>query len=243
MKYRLRAFSLHLFISFFLVGIALFLILSIWYPAPLLKATGALSIAGLIFSVDVIVGPLLTGIVYKKNKKSLVFDLSVIFLLQVIAFGYGAFTLAEGRPVWLVFNVDRFDLVAPVDIDYRRRSEIRPEFLSPSFFGPVWVAARAPLDAEERNTLTFESVIHGIDLPQRPDLYLPINEEVETISKAALPLSDLNQFNTFSEVETRLTLWPKADAYLPLNASAASMTVLLKKDTAEIIAIVDLSPW
>jgi len=243
MGFRLHAFGVHFFGSTVFIGISIFLILFVWYPAPLERASGAMNIVALIVLTGVFLGPVLTFIVSDKNKKRLSYDLAAVLIIQISTFGYGVWTLAQGRPVWLVFNVDRFDLVTPVDIDYRRRSEIRPEFISPSFFGPVWAAARAPLDTEERNTLTFESVIHRIDLPQRPDLYLPINEEVETISKAALPLSDLNQFNAFSEIKTVLAQWPQADAYLPLNASADPMTVLIKKDSVEIIAIVDLSPW
>lgn len=243
MKYRLHAFFLHFFISVFLVGIVLSLILFIWYPAPLLKAAGALSIAGLIILVDVVVGPLLTAIVYKKNKKSLALDLSIICLLQLAALGYGVWTLAVARPVWLVFNVDRFDVVGAHEVDYRRNNDIKPAFLNPSWSGPRWVAARVPSDAGARNTLTFESVIHGIDLPQRPDLYVSLEAEKEAISKVALPLADLKRYNPESKINELKADWPQADAYLPLNAKAHSMTVLLEKESGRIVAIVDLRPW
>lgn len=47
-------------------------------------------------------------------------DLTVIAVLQLGALSYGLWTVAEGRPAWLVFAVDRFELVRVLDIDKRK---------------------------------------------------------------------------------------------------------------------------
>ena len=46
--------------------------------------------------IDVILGPLLTLLVYKQGKKTLLFDLTVIVLLQISALGYGLWTISQG---------------------------------------------------------------------------------------------------------------------------------------------------
>ena len=38
-------------------------------------------------------------------------------------------------------------------------------------------------------------------------------------------------------------MYPKADAWLPLKANAIDMVVLVNKESASIIKIVDLRPW
>jgi hypothetical protein len=61
----------------------------IWYPKPFFGISNTIEPLKLLILVDVIIGPLLTFIVYKKNKSTLVMDLSIIALLQIGAFFYG----------------------------------------------------------------------------------------------------------------------------------------------------------
>ncbi len=65
----------------------------------------------MILAIDVIIAAYLGLSVYKEGKKTLKFDLSVIILIQIAALCYGVFSIEQGRPAWLVFNVDRFELV------------------------------------------------------------------------------------------------------------------------------------
>ena len=45
------------------------------------------------------------------RKKSLKMDLAVIIIIQLSALFYGIYSIFEGRPAWLAYNVDRFELV------------------------------------------------------------------------------------------------------------------------------------
>lgn len=158
MPLRLKAFLLHLGLSGVIALLALWVVFKLWYPAPLHTAVGVTHIFLLLLFIDVTLGPLLTLLVYKEGKKTLVFDLSVIAVLQLSALGYGLWTVAEGRPAWLVFNTDRFDLVRVLDIDTRKLDQALPEFRQPSWLGPRWVAAVMPVDNTEHSDLMFESV-------------------------------------------------------------------------------------
>ena len=243
MKPRFRAFLIHLVGSISLGLLAVALVFLVWYPAPLHRAVGVTAIFLILMGVDVVIGPVLTLIVFNPGKKTLRFDLTVIVILQIIAFGYGISTVAEGRPAWLVFNVDRFDLTRAYEIDDRRLNEAQPEYRTAPWFGPRWVSARTPADAEQRNTLTFEAVFAGVDLPQRPDLYQPLAAEADALRQKAHPLDLLLRYNPPDSVKATLAKWPNADAWLPMMAPAKPVTVLLRKDSAEVMAIVDLKPW
>lgn len=240
---RLKAFFIHLTGSCFLAMLALCLVFLVWYPAPLDTAVGVSSIVLLLVGVDVIMGPLLTFAIFNPAKKSLRFDLTCIVVLQLGAFIYGMFTLAAGRPAWLVFNVDRFDLVQAYQIDDRTPERVPEAFRFPPWFGPRWVAALPPEATDERNRLTFESVFAGIDLPQRVDLYQPLELASETLRRRALPLDKLKEFNDSQEVVRVLQRWPDADAFLPMMARIHPVTVLIQKESARVIAVVDLKPW
>ncbi len=81
------------------------------YSSPLATAVGVTHIFLMLLVIDVILGRLLGLLVYKEGKKTLKFDLSVIILIQMAALCYGVFSIEQGRPAWLVYNVYHFELV------------------------------------------------------------------------------------------------------------------------------------
>ncbi|QEY59440.1 type IV pilin accessory protein [Pseudomonas sp. C27(2019)] len=243
MSARIKAFTIHLTISAVIALAVIGVVFYLWYPAPLHTVVGVTQIFLILLAVDVVLGPLLTLLVYKVGKKSLVMDLSVIALLQLAALCYGLLTVAEGRPAWLVFAADRFDLVRVLDIDERKLDQTDLNYRQPSLLGPQWVAATNPTDSDERNDILMESVFAGVDIAQRPNLYQPLDSQKESIKKRLLELSDLPANNTAEDIKAVLAKHPKADTWLPLRANNQDMVVLMHKDTAEVVAIVDLRPW
>lgn len=243
MTYRLKAFSLHLAIST-LAGLAvMFLVFLGWYPSPLANATGVTQIVLMLLAIDVVLGPTLTLLVCKPGKKTLLIDLSVIACLQLIALLYGLYSLAEGRPAWLVFSSDRFDLVRFNEIDDRKLNEAAVEYRTPSWTGPQWVIAINPEDQDAKNEILFEAVLGGIDLAQRPNLYQPLSQHSASIAARILPLEQLKEFNKPSLVQSVLNTHPAADGWLALAANHQDMVVLMESRTARIVAIVNLRPW
>lgn len=240
---RLKALLVHLAGSVLLAALALGLIYGLWYPAPLATAVGVSSIVLLLLAVDVVLGPILTFAVYQPGKKSLRFDLAVIVLIQLAAFAYGMATIAQGRPAWLVFNADRFDVAQASDLDTRYLADALPEFRHPPWSGPAWVASVNPEDVDKRNELVMESALGGSDLPQRVDLYRPLVQEADNMLARAKPLTDLEQFNTLEAVADAAGKWPQADAWLPLMSRSQPMVVLIERKTASPVAIVDLRSW
>ncbi len=240
---RLKAFAIHLVISTLIALAVIGLVFFIWYPAPLHTAVGVTQIFLILLAVDVVLGPLLTLLVYKAGKKTLVMDLTVIALLQLGALSYGLWTVAEGRPAWFVFAVDRFELVRVPDIDERKLDVTDIAYRTPSWLGPMWVAAINPTNTDERNDIMLEALFAGVDIAQRPNLYQPLNSQKDAIQQRVLELSKLTEFNTAENVSVLLAQHPRADAWLPLRANNQDMVVLMHKETAEVVAIVDLRPW
>lgn len=240
---RIKAFAIHLLISALIALLAAGLVFFIWYPAPLHTAAGVTHIFLMLLAIDVILGPSLTLLVYKPGKKTLVMDLTVIACLQLAALVYGLHTVADGRPAWLVFAKDRFEMVRVPDIDDRQLHKAPAQYQSPPWLGPQWAIAITPSDSEIKNDILFESVAGGPDIAQRPNLYQSLNSQRQAIAEKTQPLSSLIAFNAAEQIKQLTDRYPTANGWLPLKASAEDMTVLLNADTGAVIAIVDLRPW
>lgn len=239
---RLRAFFVHLLCSVAVAAVLAYVVFGVWYPAPLDKALGVSGIFLIVLSVDATLGPLVTLVIYRKGKKGLMMDLAIVVILQVAALLYGVYVVAEGRPVWIVFSVDRFDVVQAADIRSVDRARAEPEFQGLSWSGPKWVGAQVPEDPAARTELMFNAASGGADLPQRPDLYLPLESFRRAMEGRGQSLETLHNFNRKEAVTTTLARWPAASTWLPLMGREQSMTVLLD-EKQQVVAVVALKPW
>ena len=244
-KFKLKAFALHFSVSLVIVLISALIVWFVWYPAPLYKASGVNSIFMIVLGIGLIVGPLLSFMVSKPNKKSLKFDLSVIVILQLAAFFYGIYQVYDGRPAWIAYNVDRFDLVRNNELDNRKLLKALPAYRQVSNSGPLYVAAIIPKgEIEISNQILFDEVGSGIAPSQRPELYVSIQQVEKNMRDRVRALSELENYNDKAKVREILSAYPEADGFLPLKANAISMTVLINTDDQpNVVKIVDLQPW
>ena len=239
---RLNFFLSHLFISLLIALLVVGLVFFIWYPSPLATAVGVTQIFLMILVIDVIVGPILGLLVYKEGKKSLKFDLTVIILLQLSALFYGVYSIEQGRPAWIVFNVDRFELIRKNEIMDQNINQTQPQFQQPSWLKPQFVATEFSKNIEQHNNDMFAEVLSGISIAQRPERYVDFIQAKEQIQQREQKLDLLQQYNNKPDVEKILAKYPQATAFLPLKASAVDMTVLVDQKS-NVIKIVDLRPW
>jgi hypothetical protein len=82
----------------------------IWYPGALLLAGGAEEGLKIVIGVDIILGPLLTLVIYNINKsrKELVRDLSIIAVFQLACLTIGMILVHEQRPLAVVYSENNF---------------------------------------------------------------------------------------------------------------------------------------
>ena len=242
MSKRLKFFLSHLCISFLIALIAMGIVFFVWYPAPLAIAVGVTHLFLMMLAIDVIVGPLLGLLVYKEGKKTLKMDLSIIIALQILALGYGVYSIEQGRPVWLAYNIDRFELVRKNEIIQDSIAKALPQYQQSSWLKPKFVATEFSKDANQRSDDMFAEVLGGISIAQRPERYVELNKAKKQMQQREQKLELLQQYNNKAEVEKILEKYPQASAFFPLKASTVDMTVLMDKK-ANVVKIVDLRPW
>lgn len=243
MSKRLKFFFGHLSSSIFIALMIASLVLFVWYPTSLAIAVGVTHIFLMMLIIDVIVGPILGLLVYKEGKKMLKFDLGVIIVLQISALCYGIYSIEQGRPIWIAYNVDRFELVRKNEVITDHIQQAQLQFQQPSWFKPQYIAVELTKDVQQHNNDMFTEVLGGISIAQRPERYVELTQAKTQIQQRALPLAELEQYNSKTVVEKTLIKYPNVDAWLPLKANAVDMVVLVNKETASIVKIVDLRPW
>src|SRR6218665_1691953 len=107
---RYQAFAAHLLGSCLVAALSAFLVFWVWYPAQFASMSGVTGIFLILLGVDVVVGPVITLIVFNRAKPELKRDLAIVLLLQIAALGYGLHTVFTARPAYLVFSADRFEV-------------------------------------------------------------------------------------------------------------------------------------
>ncbi|MCX7066565.1 MAG: hypothetical protein NTW85_02540 [Methylococcales bacterium] len=243
MKNRFYAFLTHLILSGLVAVFTVIMVFFIWYPDPLDKATGVTEIFLMLLAIDIVIGPMMTFVVYQRGKAGLKLDLSIIATLQIAALIYGMSTVFAGRPVFIVFNQDRFDIVRPVDIDTAsaKKAELAGnESAKISWLRPRWIGAVAPADRKRSEEILISALDGGADWPQLPELYVPLEQVKQQMLKRARPLSalrKLDKHNTLLEMQDNHVKW------LPLRGKTQDMSVLIDSDSAEIIKVVGIDPW
>lgn len=247
---RWQASGIHLSICVLVAFTVVSIMLFVWYPSPLFEAMGGQKIVMMIFTIDVVIGPILTFIVFKPFKKGLKFDLSVIAFLQICALIYGISVLFQGRPVFLVFVKDRFDIVTAVDIDPESLAKVTiPEFKNLPVTGPKIAAAEIPSDPKIRERILFSALGQGRDLQSFPEFFRPYMEQIETIRERSALLSELRakrpeSVNQIDHLVKRYGADAKQLTFLPVATQKdRDLTAVIDPGNGEIVAILNIDPW
>ncbi|MCR8923672.1 hypothetical protein NO559_12885 [Dasania sp. GY-MA-18] len=248
-KNRLHASLIHLVYCAVIAFIVVLVVFGVWYPGELAAAAGVTDIFLLLLLVDICLGPLLTLVVFNKAKQELARDLLIIFLFQLTALVGGIYTVFIARPVYVVFAVDRFELVYANDLTREDLLQATyREYQSVPLWGPKWIAAMAPDSAQERQDMLFKALGEGRDLAQTPQYYQPYETAKPRIREKIYPLARLKEFNSQAdpmliELLSRYSLEPSFYGFIPLESEVLDLVVVINNQTAEVEEVVKLKPW
>src|SRR5687768_5273491 len=115
---KFRALLLHFLITAAVAAVAAAVIFFVWFPDPFQTMMGGTKLFLLISACDLVLGPLISLIIYnsRKSRLALITDYSIVGVLQIAALVYGVLSIAQARPVYVAFVGDRFEVVAASDI-------------------------------------------------------------------------------------------------------------------------------
>ena len=248
-KSRLKAAGIHLTLSASIAAIVAAVVFFVWYPIPYDTICGGLNLLVLVCSVDIVLGPLLTFVVFDATKKRsvLVRDLVVIGVLQLAALTYGAHTVYIARPVALVFEGGtRFRVVTNVEVQVDELPKALPQFRSLSMTGPVLMSTRSATDSEKYNAVM--GALAGADIGTRPSFWVPYEGHEQEVIKAGKPLDRLlkqyaSSTETIDAMIRHAGLTRETTRYLPLVSRRVTWTVLIDANHGKIIGFLPLEGY
>lgn len=242
LPFRLRYFLSHLLISVLVAGISLFLIFGIWYPAPLHRALGVGELVILMLAIDVILGPLLTLVLAKEGKKGLKMDLVLIGMVQLSALFYGLYTVNQGRPVAIAFDINRFEIVINHTVKGDGSRQMLQQYQNEQFTRIPVVSIRPAKNEEEQAKRMKDELENNIMTNANPALYESVAQNIDIIKQTMKPIDRFAKLNGEIADEI-LKQYPNADGFLPLAGSAKTLTVLVDTKNKQFVAVVDANPW
>jgi hypothetical protein len=176
---RFTAFFYHIAISLVIFVILAYLIVEIWYPEFFFAIDGGWEGIRLVIGVDLVLGPLLTLVVFKSGKPGLKFDLGCIGALQTLCLIAGVFVIYTERPVYFIFY-DKHFYSASADT-YRNYGVEPPSLTENSQTFPIKVISKLPDHPIEK--AGFLTIIFQDNIPAwiyRPT-YLDLSDHMDEV--------------------------------------------------------------
>ena len=198
MKFRFKAFGLHVAASTCLFLLALGTLYFGWYRWPGWYLTGATTIVLMMAGIDVVLGPLLTFIIANpgKPRRELARDIAIIAIVQLAAMGYGLTTLWHGRPLYYTFSTRFLEMVQASDLspeEIELGQKLNPQFAPHWYSRPRWVYAPMPKDDGVAQQIVQNSISGGDDVIQMPQYFRPWGEGVAELRKTLRPVAKMTE--------------------------------------------------
>jgi hypothetical protein len=241
---RIRAAALHFCASAAFVLTLLVLVTQVWYPAPFFELANARRIFLILAGCDATLGPLITLIIFnvKKPRRELARDIAIVAAVQLAAMTYGAWTLLQVRPAFIVYSSGRFNVLLANEIsDAGPETALLPANAAP-WTGPRTVGVGLPKDRDERFRVYREAVAKGLATYEMSRYYVPYaNVQSEVIGKLRTP-KQFSEENALDEADVNRAVESYALAgthigLVPLKIRESIAAVVIDSDTGAFLRI------
>lgn len=243
LKAKAKAALWHICLSALVAVIAAFIVFHIWFPYPYAEVAGGGELFWLVFWVDLCCGPLLTFVLFNtvKSCRELVIDLGLVVIVQLAALLYGLYSVMLAKPLFLVFESDRFRVVTLADVDPNDLKLVKAQFPLSYFDRPDVIAVRVPKSDEPDFFKSIELSASGVAVAFRPELWVPYTDQKERVLAQAKSLTELKHLRQDSVVRINKAIQKTGLAesnlrYLPMQGrKVADWIVLIDKKSIAVV--------
>jgi hypothetical protein len=247
MKFRLKAFSLHLLGSATALTLILGTLYFGWYRWPGWRLADAITVVTVLVGVDLVLGPLMTFVIANKNKarRELTRDIGIIVAAQICALVYGSTSLWNGRPLYYAFSVNELQMVQAYDIDSHEAELGRQQnaALAPHWYStPRWIWAPLPADPEEASKIVTGTIAGADDVTSMPRYFQRWEQGLTELRAKLKKVDDVTYFSPGEKKRLKQRLHaagfgPDQANTMPLTGRGKPLLVVFDLASLKIIGI------
>ncbi len=237
--------GLHLIAGWLATGAVILPLVMVWYPRPLFEAAGTARLPVALAALAAVAGPLAAFVYARRGRPLRGRRLGMVFLAQLLALAGCALALYVQRPVYLVFTVDRFDLVLARDLAPQDLAKAPPAFARRPIGPPEYAAAVPPADPGEAQRILNIALGGGKDLQAYPQHYVPYPQLAAAALRRAKPLATILERDDGQVRRYVDSIGRSADSlrWLPLRGRKKDGVVLLDAVSGLPVGVVLVDPW
>ena len=246
MIHKLKAFAVHIGISLVIFFALLSFIIYFWYPQPFFTSDGGWQGIRIIAAVDLVLGPLLTLIVYKPNKPRLKMDLTIIGIIQAAALGWGLWVVHHERPIATVYAEGAFSSVTANKMTILGMTEDKLKAFGERT--PVWIYSKLPDDPDALQEIRIRAAQSGRGVHFETEFYTPMDKTAgdkiisEKLNVEAW-IEDRPEFKqTYEKFVKRYKEQMDDIIFIPWLARHGRNIIALSKEDLSYIATLDIRP-
>lgn len=250
LKFAGRYAGTHLLVTLAIAIIVGVLVFFIWYPKPFREMTGGLGLYKLILGIDIVCGPLLTFILAspKKTHKAMLVDISLIACIQLSALGYGLYSVAQARPVALVFEYNRFRLVNYASIVQSDLKDALPQYQSIPWHRIETVGLKEIKTGEEQQANMKRFWETGAEMGMFPDYWIPYQDVKQQVWDTADAMSKLTNLTLKQQEKLKLAIEKSGKTksqirYAPMFTPMSDDWIVLLEAGGNIVGYANVSGW
>ena len=216
----------------------------LWYPQPLLALQGGLLVMGVLLGVDVVLGPLMTLLVFSPHKprRELRFDLAVIVTVQLAAFMYGSWVVYSERPQYLVFAQSQFFVVRGSEsngLPDKTELDRSPRY---GVVGPRVVHATIPAEYVFNGSALLAAIMGDPTFALDATAYRPFPHNLGNVQSEALDAKEI--LLELGDAPARLAqakgITVSGLSFFQIKGRISSGVAVLHQQTGELLGILDV---
>jgi hypothetical protein len=240
---RYQAFLYHFLISLSIFMVLAYLVLFQWYPDFFYSIDGGWEGMRIIIGVDLILGPLLTLIVFKAGKPGLKFDLTAIGTLQALCLAAGLYIVYSERPIFFIYYDKHFySSSADTFTDYGVSTPDPGEF---SDVMPARVVSLLPADPIEEADVRQDLFKKGIPAWVYKPTYSNLEDHMDKVIEEGIAEEELRDRDSKGNLDS----WLGENggtfndyAFIPIHSRYRDAFLGIRKSDTSFVGIVEIPP-
>lgn len=240
---RYKASFFHFLISLAIFVVLAYIILFHWYPEFFYAIDGGWEGMRIIVGVDLILGPLLTLVVFKAGKPGLKLDLTAIGTLQAVCLIAGLVIVYTERPIFFIYYEKHFYSASADSYTNNGVTTPDPEKYSDTVPAKVIsILPENPIEEADFRTILFQD---GIPVWAYQPTYQKLSEHMDKVMAGGIGEEELKDRDADGKLET----WFEDNGgsfsdyvFIPIHSRYRDAFLGIRKSDGSFVDIIEIQP-